>query len=134
TRVTRPIIELRDVTRSIAAGDLTRRPSLAAPGEVGDLAASVSRMSEELGHRLEAMEAEDARLLAIIDTLDEGIIAIDARGDVVRMNDAARRLFASRKPLPFPAAELPFDPALREAVSAATRGERSEGIETMLSD
>ncbi|HEY6220293.1 MAG TPA: HAMP domain-containing protein, partial [Gemmatimonadaceae bacterium] len=42
-RVSQPIVELRDVTRAIAAGDLTRRPSRTAPGEVGDLAASVSR-------------------------------------------------------------------------------------------
>jgi len=38
--------------RAIAAGDLTRKPSLSAPGEVGDLAASVSRMTDELGIRL----------------------------------------------------------------------------------
>lgn len=133
-RVSRPIVELRDVTRAIAAGDLTRKPSLSAPGEVGDLAASVSRMTEELGHRLQAMEAEDARLLAIIEALDEGIIAVDGRGDVVRMNGAARRLFGSRATLPFPAAELHLDAPFRDAMVAASRGERSEGVETTIAD
>jgi len=59
-------------------------------------------MTDELGIRLQAMEAEDARLLAIIEALDEGIIAVDGRGEVVRMNEAARRLFGSRAALPFP--------------------------------
>ena len=132
--ISRPIVELRDVTRAIAAGDLTRKPSLSAPGEVGDLAASVSRMTDELGHRLHAMEAEDARLLAIIEALDEGIVAVDGRGDVVRMNEAARRLFGSRAPLPFPAADLQLDAPFREAMVGAGRGEPSEGVETTISD
>jgi signal transduction histidine kinase len=132
--ISRPIVELRDVTRAIAAGDLTRKPSLSAPGEVGDLAASVSRMTEELGLRLQAMEAEDARLLAIIEALDEGIVAVDGRGDVVRMNEAARRLFGSRAALPFPSAELQLDAPFREAMVAASRGERSEGVETTIAD
>ena len=133
-RVTRPIIELRDVTRAIAAGDLTRRPSRSAPGEVGDLAMSVARMSEELTRRLDAMQAEDARLLAIIETLDEGIIAVDSRGDIVRMNNAARRLFGSKAALPFPSRELPLDAALRDALYAASGGETVRGVETTIGD
>ena len=35
--VSRPIVELRDVAQAMAAGDLSRRPALSAPGEVGDL-------------------------------------------------------------------------------------------------
>ena len=133
-RVSRPIVELRDVTRAIAAGDLTKRPALMAPGEVGDLATSVHRMTEQLGRRMQAMEEEDGRLIAIIEALDEAIIAVDARGDVVRMNEAARRLFSAREPLPFSAVDLPLGPALREAVSAANRGVGSEGVETTISD
>jgi two-component system phosphate regulon sensor histidine kinase PhoR len=133
-RVVRPIIDLRDVTRAIAAGDLTRRPSRSAPGEVGDLAASVARMSEELSHRLQTMEAEDARLLAIIETLDEGIIAVDGRGNVVRMNNAARRLFGAQSALPFPSTDLPLDAALRDALNAADGGESVVGVETTIAD
>lgn len=133
-RVSRPIVELRDVTRAIAAGDLTQKPSLSAPGEVGDLAASVSRMTDELGRRLQAMEAEDARLLAIIEALDEGIIAVDGRGDVVRMNEAARRLFGARTALPFPAMDLQLDAPFRDALVAARRGDSGERVETTISD
>jgi two-component system phosphate regulon sensor histidine kinase PhoR len=133
-RITRPIVELRDVTRAIAAGDLTRRPSRGGTGEVGDLAASVSRMSEELSRRIAAMQAEDARLLAIIDTLDEGIIAVDSGGQVMRMNDSARRLFGVRAALPFPALELPLDVAMRGALTNAARGEAVGGVETTIGE
>jgi signal transduction histidine kinase len=133
-RITRPIVELRDVTRAIAAGDLTRRPSRTATGEVGDLATSVSRMSEELSRRLSAMEAEDARLLAIIETLDESIVAVDAHGDVIRLNNAARRLFGVKASLPFPVLELPLVAALRDALAAARRGEATSGVETAIGE
>jgi two-component system, OmpR family, phosphate regulon sensor histidine kinase PhoR len=133
-RVSRPIVELRDVTRAIAAGDLGRRPSLNAPGEVGDLAASVSRMSDELRRRLQEMQDEDGRLIAIIESLDEAIVAVDARGDVVRMNDAARTLFDVTDALPFPSVELPMGPALRGALQSAMKGSASESVETRLGD
>jgi signal transduction histidine kinase len=133
-RVSRPIVELRDVARSIAAGDLSRRPSLSADGEVGDLAASVGRMTDELRERMQAMTDEDGRLVAIIESLDEAIVAVDARGDVVRMNEAARRLFGSTRALPYPVADLVLAPALRHALTAAMRGVRSDGIETTAGD
>lgn len=133
-RVSRPIVELRDVTRAIAGGDLTRRPSLTAAGEVGDLAASVSRMTDELRRRLQEMADEDARLVALIESLDEAIVAVDARGDVVRMNATARRLFATTASLPFPATDLALGPALRNALTAAVRGMPSSGLETAVGD
>ena len=83
---------MRDVAQAIAAGELTRRPTLAAPGEVGDLAMALHRMTEQLAARLSALEADDALLNAVIESLDEGIVAVSARGDVVRINASARRL------------------------------------------
>jgi len=94
--VSRPIIELRDVARAIAAGELDRRPTLAAPGEVGDLALALHRMTEQLASRLSALESEDALLNAVIESLDEGIIAVSPRGEIVRLNQSARATRARR--------------------------------------
>ena len=55
-QITKPIAELRDVAGAIAAGDLTRRPALAGPGELGELADAVRRMAEQLDARLHAVE------------------------------------------------------------------------------
>ncbi|HJQ21259.1 MAG TPA: ATP-binding protein [Gemmatimonadaceae bacterium] len=56
-QITEPVKELRDVTTAIAAGDLSRRPSLSAPGELGDLAVAVHRMTEQLT-QLESMRRD----------------------------------------------------------------------------
>ncbi|HVZ77362.1 MAG TPA: ATP-binding protein [Gemmatimonadaceae bacterium] len=137
--VSRPVIELRDVARAVADGDLTRRPHLDAPGEVGDLAAAVHRMTEQLAGRLAAVQAGEALLRATIEALDEGIIAVDARHQVVRINQSARRMLDVTDAVPFPADRLPPDRILREALRSAiegiatdtaeiTRGERTLGL------
>jgi signal transduction histidine kinase len=52
-RVSRPIVELRDVALSLADRDFNPRRIVDAPGEVGDLARTLSQLST----RLEALEA-----------------------------------------------------------------------------
>ena len=127
--VSRPVVELSEVAQEIAAGDLSRRPSLAAPGEIGDLAVALHRMTEQLASRLAALEAEDLLLGAVIDALNEAVVAVDARRQVVRVNVAARRLLGIRDSVPFSADNLPRDADLRDALSAALAGESVDALE-----
>ena len=120
--VSRPIIELRDVAQAIAAGELERRPTLNAPGEVGDLAMALHRMTEQLAARLSALESDDALLNAVIESLDEGIVAVSARGDIIRVNKSARRLLALSATVPFSADLLPQERRMREALRTAMSG------------
>ncbi len=130
--VSRPIAELSDVARAIAAGDLRRRPTLAAPGEVGDLAGALHRMAEQLAARLEALERDDALMTALLDSLGEGVIAVDANGTVIRVNAGAHALLGIADPAPFPADRLPRDPSLRAALADAIAGEATNDVELRL--
>lgn len=130
--VSRPVIELRDVARAIAEGDLARRPAMAAPGEVGDLADAVRAMAEQLESRLRALHDEDALLAAIIESLGEGVLAVDARMTAVRVNAAARGILDLRDRVPFGVERLPRDRELRAAMNEAIRGVIAEPRETQL--
>ena len=130
--VSRPVVELRDVARALAAGNLSRRPSLTAPGEVGDLAIALHQLGEQLGSRVAALEAEDALLTALFDSLNEGVIAIDARQRVVRINATGRRLLRTQTPVPFPLDFLPRERVFRESVVGALGGTVTEGAETQI--
>ena len=132
--VSRPILELRDDARAIAGGDLTRRPSLTAPGEVGELASAFHRLAEQLAARVQALEADDALLRAVSDSLNEGVIALDARQQVQHVNEGARRLLGVRDPVPFPADRLPRDRLLRDALAAAMSGSAMDDVETLFHD
>jgi len=127
--VSRPITELRDVAWAIAGGELDRRPALSGSGEVGDLSRAVQRMTEQLASRLSALESDDELLTAVIDSLDEGIVAVNALGEVVRLNEAARRLLALTAQPPFSLDLLPQDRPVREAVRATMRGIATESAE-----
>ena len=130
--VSRPVEELSAVAREIAAGDLSQRPTLAAPGEVGDLADALQRMTEQLSSRLVALEEEDVLLRAVIDSMNEAVVVVDARRQVARVNDAAQRLLSIRGTPPFSMDLLPRDRELRDALSAAMSGRRVGGVEVTL--
>ena len=130
--VARPVVELRDVAQALAAGELARRPSLAAPGEVGDLASALHRLAEQLSSRIEALETEEVRLAALTESLNEGVIAIDARQQVVQVNERARYLLGLRDTVPFPTSNLPRDRGLREAIGAALSGHAVDAHEVQI--
>lgn len=130
--VVRPVVELRDVARSLAAGDLTRRPSLAAPGEVGDLANALHRLAEQLAGRVDALKAEESLLGALSEALSEGVVAVDRRPQVVRINATGRRLLRMPDQVPFPVDHLPRERALRDALAAALRGDATDAAEVII--
>ena len=130
--VSRPIVELRDIASSIARGDLTRRPALAAPGEIGDLAAAVHEMAEQLARRVAAIAEEDARLTAVVESLNEGVLALSPRGVVVRVNDRARHFLRLDERLPLESDRLPRNATLREAIDTAMSGAATEPTELQL--
>ena len=132
--ITKPIIELRDVAQSLAAGDLSRRPALSAPGEVGDLARAVHRLAEQLGARLATLEAEESLLTELFDSLTEGAIAVDSSRQVMRINDVGRVLASVDGEVPFPADRLPASPELRDALQRALSGQVVEPREVMLDE
>ena len=132
--VSRPIGELRDVARSIAAGERTRHPALSAPGEVGDLADAIYRLAEQLEARLSALAAEQSILTALVETLNEGVIAISPEHEVVRINDTGRRLLSIDQPVPFGMDFLPREGTLRGAISRALKGTETEPEEVTIGE
>jgi signal transduction histidine kinase len=130
--LTRPLVELRDVARAIASGDLDRRASLAAPGELGDLALSLRELSEQLLAQGVERRAHDALLEQLTESLNEGVVGVDASRRVVRINETGRRLLGVGDTIPFSADLIPRDRALRESLDAAFEGRTTEGNETVI--
>jgi two-component system, OmpR family, phosphate regulon sensor histidine kinase PhoR len=125
--VSRPVVELRDVARAIADGDLSRRPWLSAPGEVGDLAIALRRMSEQLASRLTALKDDEALVSAVVESLSEGVLAVSSGNMVLRMNTAARSMLGIQAELPFPTDHLPRERLLHEALAKALSGVPADG-------
>lgn len=130
--ITRRLDDLRTVTRSLAMGDLSTRPPLTGHDELGELATAVHRLAEHLGGRMVALESEDALLTALIESLNEGVVAISPQHQAVRINAAGRDLLQAREVTPFPVERLPRVPELRQAIRAALDGMITEPVELVV--
>ena len=132
--VTHPIEELRDAARAIATGNLAHRPSLLVAGELGDLADALRRLAEQSESKSQALRAEEVLLVALTESLNEGVIAVNARQQVVRINDTARQLLRLKDAVPFSTDYLPRDRTLREALDTALQGTSAEPSEARVDD
>jgi signal transduction histidine kinase len=132
--VSKPIVDLSNVARSLAAGERKRHPPLAAPGEVGDLADAVHRLAEQLEARISALAAEQSVLSTLVETLNEGVIAISPAHEVVRISETGRRLLSIDRPVPFGVDFLPRDATLRNAIALALSGTATEPEELIIDE
>jgi signal transduction histidine kinase len=130
--VSQPVTELSEVAAALAAGDLKRRPGLVGPGEIGDLARALHRLAEQLESRLTALAAEQSMLTALVESLNEGVLAISPDRRVIRINDIARRMLGLERPAPFSTEYLARDQTLHDAIHSALNGHETDRVEVLL--
>ena len=128
----RPLLELGDAARAIAQGREPSLPDVRMP-EIADHATALRGMHDELESRFAELRRRQEETATLVASLSDGLIATDARGDIVTCNPAARRLL--RLPaggsLP-PLSELFHDKAAREIVGDLMAGRAVEGRELAL--
>ena len=114
--VARPLIQLGAAARSIAAGQPPSFPQSRAP-EVAEHILALRAMHEELDRRFAELRREREETATLIETMADGVLAADARGEIVTLNTAARRLlgYGPAERLP-PLAELFHDKPVRALV------------------
>ncbi|GIX46297.1 MAG: PAS domain-containing sensor histidine kinase [Candidatus Tectimicrobiota bacterium] len=88
-RLTRPLTALASTAEAMAAGTYDRAVRVRAQDEVGTLGRAFNRMAQDLRERLTTLTREHTQLLAILDSMVEGVIAVDAEERIVHLNDAA---------------------------------------------
>ncbi len=129
-RVTRPVIEMQSIARQMAEGNLALRAPVRSPDEIGALGRALNRMMARLTERLEALEAERAKVTAILEGMVEGVMAVDGQGCVLWMNERARILAGvgagpvSGRPL----LEAVRNADLHEIVRESRAGARGAGL------
>lgn len=127
--ITRPLLQMSKVARAMAEGEFTVRADEGRRDEIGQLGHSLNHLSEALSRTIGDLITERNRLRDVLNGLTEGVIAVDAEGNLNHCNPAAVRLLGGK------AGEAPeglaLYPALRELLLAtAADGEMRE--KTML--
>ena len=91
-------------------------------------------MAEQLDGRMRALEAEDELQSALVEALNEGVVAIDRQRRVIRINRSGRQLLGVHSDVvpPFSVDQLPRDRTLQEALAAAIDGDVVDRLETRI--
>ena len=92
-QVTRPIAEMTAVARRMAGGDFSRKISSTSSDEIGQLGRALNMMAQRLEERLAELEEERAKGAAILDSMAEGVLAVDGEMRILFVNASACRLF-----------------------------------------
>ncbi len=100
-RVYRPLSDLQNGAEKILHGGLGTFIPVPESGIVSQLAASISRMTEQLKFRLADATRERNEKDALFRTMGEGILLFDSSGSLLRSNAAAADLFGISGTAPF---------------------------------
>ncbi|MGH7547680.1 MAG: ATP-binding protein [Gemmatimonadales bacterium] len=130
--VARPLVQLADAARAIAEGRSPAFPDSTVP-EVSRHILALRAMHHELDRRFAELRSEREETATLIETMADGVLAADARGRIVTLNTAARRLLAygASDSLP-PLVELFHDKRARDLVDAIFAGGNAEPVDLEL--
>ncbi|MBF0481639.1 MAG: PAS domain-containing protein [Desulfovibrionaceae bacterium] len=92
----RQVDELARAAKEIGEGDFERRLA-SHPGQFfGPLSAAINSMAASIGERRRLIAREQARILAVLDAMREGVMICDRRGRILSVNRAMRELFPDK--------------------------------------
>jgi signal transduction histidine kinase len=101
--VVRNISKLKEATIDIQKGHFDKRIKITSRDEIGDLANSFNRMTEDLlssrksiEHQVKELSEEHGKLSSLVESIKLGVVMVDLRLNVIMSNTAAREIFAKK--------------------------------------
>ena len=94
-RTTRSVLTVAAGARQLASGDLDHRVPAIGTDESRDLAIAFNRMARTIRSTVTALEGERAKLSAVLDTMDDGVVVADSEGAVSLINPAATEMLGA---------------------------------------
>jgi PAS domain S-box-containing protein len=122
-RITRPVLALTRAARQVQAGNLSAKAEVVGQDEVGDLSAAFNKMTDSLSEKTDRLreaalaEAElRGRLETVLNSMGDGLVAVDDEGLVVTYNPAAAAILG-----------LPQSDVVGRPIETVLRGRDPEG-------
>ncbi|CAG9931903.1 Tar ligand binding domain-containing protein [Candidatus Nitrotoga arctica] len=91
--ISRPLEDVVRIARGVAAGNLTQQIEVRSTNEIGQLMKALKEIHDNLVKVIGQIRDSEARTRAVLDNVDEGIIAINEGGMIEIFNPAAEQIF-----------------------------------------
>ena len=118
------------VARRYALGDLSRTAPDYGDDDLGRVARSMDQAVQDLGRQLDGLARDRARMEAILASMVEGVLVVDAQGRLQLVNAAARRILKLEQgALDHSYVEAIRHPGIVDHIARALAGEQTEGLE-----
>lgn len=133
SHITRPISDLTEAAKLIAAGDLTQVVDAEQRDELGALGQAFNQMSQELSVRIRELQTQghqlqsySERLATVLGAMVEGVVAVDADEKILFANGSAFELldFSSRRVIGRPFYEAFRSRPIRQLVDDCFQGQQ----------
>ena len=128
-RVAQPLRRTIALAQQMAEGDFSQRLGIRGSDEVGALARSFDSMADSLHNTLTDLHQEQAHLSSVLNSVAEGIMAVDVVGRVVMMNPQAAALLGLERGLGAAVSELGLPGAGGDGLLRLPRPSRNAALE-----
>ncbi len=128
------VTAIAEVAQRYSKGDLTRPTYDYGPDELGAVARVLDGSVQELGHRLEELSRDRARMEAILSGMVEGVLVVDGSGRLQLANRAAQAMLRMEtSSIGRPYVEVIRHPDIAAQLGTALRGGDADNRELVLS-
>ncbi|VFQ43822.1 ATP-binding protein [Desulfoluna butyratoxydans] len=92
-KISRPISDMQRSARLFAEGDFSHKLYVPDSLEIGGLAESMNQMAHQLDERIRTTTRQRNEMEAVLSSMVEGVMAVDADFSIISMNAAAHGIF-----------------------------------------
>ena len=94
SRISRPLVNMKQIAQRFAQGQLDLRVPIPAPSELAALANALNEMARQLHDKITTITSQRNELEAVLSSMIEGVVAVDHGGHIVSINRAAAELLS----------------------------------------
>jgi len=127
--LTRRLQSMQQRVEQYATGDLSRPAPDYTDDEVGTIARLLDRLAQDFAVRLGGLEADRARMEAILAGMIEGVLVVNEHGRLQLANEAARRMLRIDEAVGRHYPEIVRQPAVARQIANALAGKATESVE-----
>lgn len=94
SRVTRPLIQMKETADRIAHGDFRSRVNIRSHDEIGELSHTLNHMAVQLEETVHQLSTEKEKISSILKSMADGVISVDIHMEIRITNPQAQHFLA----------------------------------------